>query len=168
MQSTLKRILLIASATLLSACADYDFKINDNVIYTPPKPLKNIGVGDDGLRSCIQQTVQDKVISKVEQLTELGCTNAGVKQLAGLERFYKLEVLILNDNSITDLSLLNELSQLTHISFANNDIGSVERLSDLSYLKEVNLSGNDNLNCASTKVLVEVVDKVILPEHCTG
>jgi|TARA_B110000238_G_C15941321_1_gene359097 Leucine-rich repeat (LRR) protein len=168
MYHTLKKLSPIIAAVLLTACADYDIKINDNVVYTPPKLLTKMRVADSALNDCMQQTVKDNKITAIEQLINLACTNAGIKNLAGLERFYKLEVLIMNDNSITDISLLNELSALKTVALANNKITDISRLSDLSYLTKVNLAGNTKLNCETTKVLVDVVDDLSLPEHCTS
>jgi Leucine-rich repeat (LRR) protein len=168
MHHTLKKLSTIITVILLTACADYDIKINDNVVYTPPKLLTKMRVADGALNDCMLQTVKDKKITAVVQLTKLSCTNAGIETLAGLERFYKLEVLIMNDNSIVDISLLNELSALKTVAFANNKITDVSRLSDLSYLKKVNLAGNTKLDCDTTKVLVDVVEDLSLPEHCTS
>lgn len=168
MHHTLKKLSPIITAVLLTACADYDVRINDNVIYTPPKLLTKMHVADAALNDCLQQTVKDQKITAVEQLTKLACTNAGIETLAGLERFYKLEVLVMNDNSISDLSLLNELSALKNVAFANNKVTDVSRLSDLSYLQKVNLAGNTDLDCATSKVLVEVLDELSLPEHCAS
>jgi Leucine-rich repeat (LRR) protein len=168
MYHTLKKLSPIIATVLLTACADYDIKINDNVVYTPPKLLTKMRVAESALNDCMQQTVKDNKITAIEQLINLACTNAGIKNLAGLERFYKLEVLIMNDNSITDISLLNELSALKTVALANNKITDISRLSDLSYLTKVNLAGNTKLNCETTKVLVDVVDDLSLPEHCTS
>ena len=168
MYHTLKKLSPIIATVLLTACADYDIKINDNVVYTPPKLLTKMRVADSALNDCMQQTVKDNKITAIEQLINLACTNAGIKNLAGLERFYKLEVLIMNDNSITDISLLNELSALKTVALANNKITDISRLSDLSYLTKVNLAGNTKLNCETTKVLVDVVDDLSLPEYCTS
>jgi Leucine-rich repeat (LRR) protein len=168
MYHTLKNLSPIITAVLLTACADYDVRINDNVIYTPPKLLTNMRVADTALNDCLQQTVKDQKITAIEQLTTFACTNAGVETLVGLERFYKLEVLIMNDNSISDLSLLNELSALKTVAFANNKITDVSRLSDLNYLQKVNLAGNADLDCATSKVLVEIVGELSLPEHCAS
>ena len=168
MYHTLKKLSPIIATVLLTACADYDIKINDNVVYTPPKLLTKMRVADSALNDCMQQTVKDNKITAIEQLINLACTNAGIKNLAGLERFYKLEVLIMNDNSITDISLLNELSALKTVALANNKITDISRLSDLSYLTKVNLAGNTKLNCDTTNVLVDVIDDLSLPEHCTS
>jgi Leucine-rich repeat (LRR) protein len=168
MHYTLKILSPIIAAILLTACADYDVKINNNVIYTPPKLLTKMRVADRALNDCMQQTVKDMKITAIEQLTNLACTNAGIETLAGLERFYKLEILIMNDNSIADISLLNELSALKTLALANNKITNVSRLSDLSYLQTVNLAGNTKLDCDTTKVLANIVDDLSLPEHCTS
>jgi Leucine-rich repeat (LRR) protein len=167
MHYTLKILSPIIAAILLTACADYDVKINNNVIYTPPKLLTKMGVIDRALNDCMQQTVKDMRITAIEQLTKLSCTNAGIETLAGLGRFYKLETLIMNDNSISDIALLNELSALTTVALANNNITNVSRLSDLSYLQTVNLAGNTKLDCETTTVLATIVGKLNLPKHCT-
>ena len=166
MHYTLKILCLIIASILLTACADYDVKINNNVIYTPPKLLTKMGVADRALNDCMQQIVKDMKITAIEQLTNLACTNAGIETLVGLERFYKLEILMMNDNSIADISLLNELSALKTVALANNKITTVSRLSDLSYLQTVNLAGNTQLDCETTKVLSTIVDNLSLPEHC--
>jgi internalin A len=168
MHYTLKIQSLIIAAILLTGCAGYDVIINNNVIYTPPKLLTKMEVADRALNDCMQQTVKDMKITAIEQLTNLACTNAGIETLAGLERFYKLEVLIMNDNSIADIGLLNELSALKTVALANNKITNVSRLSDLSYLQTVNLAGNSTLDCETTKALAIVVDNLSLPEHCTS
>ena len=89
-QKTTLTLLIFLS---LSACKNYQFSVNDNVLYTPPSLFKNYAISDVNLLACVQQTIQDNAITKAEDLTALNCSSAKISSLNGLHTFYKLKQL---------------------------------------------------------------------------
>ncbi len=68
-------------------------------------------------------------------LTHIETHNAGIRNLTGLEFAIKLEEIRLNDNLLSDLSPLSELSRLRVIEFRNNTISDLSPLADLINLE---------------------------------
>jgi hypothetical protein len=138
-------LLIIAS---LTACKNYAVSLNDNLVYTPLPLLKNFTISDVHLRECITQTIADKHITKAEELTQLNCSNAGIKNLTGLETFYALE----------------------QLNVAENNISSAAPLLHLLRLRVLNIAANNNLACGDVKQLLANFKpedlNAVLPEHC--
>ena len=61
----------------------------------------------------------------------------------GLKYFTNLEWLELNENNISDLSVLSGLTSLKHLYFRNNSVSSLDFVSGLKNLEELNFFGNN-------------------------
>lgn len=158
-------IPFIILITLLSACENYDFKVNDRVVYSPHPLFDDFDLPDPALRACVKQAIQDHVITAVLQLNTLNCSHAGISDLSGLATFTGLSSLKLSSNEIRNLVELGALTSLELLYLDNNQIIDPVPLYDLPALQSLDLSGNPDLQCPRTTGLLRV-EQVVLPEHC--
>lgn len=128
---------------LLSACSSYEFYLNEQAIYTPPKLFTDYHIPDASLEACIKQTIHEKKITQAKGLQMLNCSSAGITSLEGLQIFKALE----------------------RLNLANNSLRSVKGLAQLPQLKELKLDKNPELNCAD-KDLIATAVTLTLPAHC--
>jgi len=154
----------------LASCKNYSVSLNDKVVYTPPSLFTNFAINDERLRTCVEQTIIDKHITKAEELTLLNCSNAGITSLAGLEIFTAIEQLNLNENALTSISQLSNLTQLKVLTLQKNNLTNAEPLLHLLHLVSLDISENKNLNCRDLHQLVSNFHKgdlkAVLPEQC--
>ena len=54
---------LFVTLALLAACSNYDFTLNDRVIYTPDPLFTDYDVPDKGLRECIKEAINYNKVS---------------------------------------------------------------------------------------------------------
>lgn len=154
----------------LSACKNYSLSINDNVVYTPPALFTQFNIADQNLRTCVEQTIADKHISKAEDLKQLNCSNAGITSLGGLEIFTAIEQLNLSENALSSASQLSHLTRLSQLSLRKNNLTSAEPLLHLLHLRVLDIAENKNLGCGDLRQLLSNFHKgeltVTLPEQC--
>ncbi len=165
------RIIGMALLLSLSACSQYDFSVNDNVVYTPKPIVKENAVSDPALKNCLEQTFRDKKHTNISQVTSLRCTHAGIASLAGLERYFALTELDLSDNEIADITPLAGLGKLTLLHLENNHIGNAAPLLSLIKLSDLRIEGNPDAGCEDLYQLRASVrdnaGSALLPEHCS-
>lgn len=160
----------LCTTTLLVACKNYSVSVNENVVYTPAPLFKNFKIADTHLRNCVEQTIIDGHITKVEELKQLNCSHAGIDSLAGLEVFSAIEQLNLSENNLVKISELNKLARLRVLMLRKNHLTSAEPLLHLLHLQELDISENRNLACVDVNQLLANFQKgtlkVNLPEQC--
>ena len=159
------RGLAALSLALLSACENYDYTVNERVVYTTRPLLVDFEVADAALRDCLEQTIADRGISTVSQLTELNCSNAGIADLAGLGQFRGLLYLRLSANAVRNLVELESLQALQELYLDDNRVVDPVPLYRLSELRFVDLSKNPDLQCPEKPGLLRA-ETVVLPRHC--
>ena len=165
-------LFCISSLAILSlgSCKNYSVSLNDNLVYTPPALFTKFTIADERLRTCVEQTIIDKHISKAEDLQQLNCSNAGIVSLAGLETFTAIEQLNLSENALTSVSQLSNLAQLRQLSLRKNNLTHAEPLLHLLHLTLLDVSENKNLSCGDLHQLVSNFHKgeltATLPEQC--
>jgi Leucine-rich repeat (LRR) protein len=150
---------------LVAACGNYDFTINDRVIYTPDPLFTDFDVPDKALRECIKDAINDNMVTSASALSSLNCTDAGIATLAGLATFNELEQLTLSSNNIVDISELVSLTVLQTLYLDNNQVIDPVPLYQLPALQRLDLSDNPGLICPPSGSLLRVAD-VTLPRHC--
>jgi Leucine-rich repeat (LRR) protein len=138
---------------LLPSCKNYSFSVNDKTVYTPAGIFKNYQIADAALADCVAQTIIDLHITRAEDLTRLNCTQAGIKALNGLDKFFALTELNLSENQIQDISSLNKLGRLEVLFIQKNKINQTEPLLNLLHLRQVNLSDNPIRDCDNLQQL---------------
>ena len=142
--------------TLQSRGVSVDFT---NIVVRPEDIAQTVDIPDPNLRDAIQKargktqgaaiTVADIVI-----LVELVARNANISDLTGLERATNLTILWLNaeymeaekrhinSNSVSDLSPLTELTNLTELGLQLNSISDISALAGLTEMEFLDLGGN--------------------------
>lgn len=162
-------VLSLAIASLMS-CKNYSLSVNDNLVYTPPSLLTQFSIADERLRTCVEQTILDKHITKAEDLKQLNCSNAGIASLVGLETFTAIEQLNLSENNLTAVAQLSHLTRLSQLSLRKNNLTSAEPLLHLLHLRVLDVSENKNLACGDLYQLISNFNKgeltATLPEQC--
>ncbi len=154
----------------LGACRSYQVSVNDNVVYTPLPLFDQYEIADAALATCVQQTIEDKKITRANELTRLRCTHAGISDLTGLEKFSALQELDLSDNALRTIAPLARLGKLQWLSLRNNAVQQTAPLLTLIKLEMLDLSGNPDLPCEDMAQLrtaaVDNEGELIAPEHC--
>jgi hypothetical protein len=149
--------LFALSLFSLAGCENFDYTVNDKVVYTPRELFHDFDVADEALRNCLTQTIADNAISAASQLTDLNCSNAGIADLDGLAQFSGLLKLRLSSNAVR--------TSLQELYLDNNRIVDPVPLYKLPALNFVDLSRNLDLQCPASSGLVRV-QTVTLPRHC--
>jgi Leucine-rich repeat (LRR) protein len=161
-------MFMTTALMLLGACAEYQFTVNDRVVYTPEPLFAEYTIDDGALSECVKQTVLDGSITAAPQLTELNCSHAGVSTLLGIEVFSHIERLKLSNNAITDLAPLATLAKLQALHVDDNQIRSVMPLRGLADLKYLNLRGNPSIVCAQLNHFAGIQELTLeRPKHCS-
>lgn len=93
---------------------------------------------DQSLQGCLDALFPDGVY--VDEVKALDCSNRGISDLSGIERFWNLRVLKLAHNKIVDISPLAGLTNLWNLDLYDNqvaDISPLAGLTNLTYLQIV-------------------------------
>jgi Leucine-rich repeat (LRR) protein len=155
---------------LISGCKNYSVSVNDNLVYIPPSIFKDYSIADQRLFDCVQQTIFDKNITRAEDLTTLNCSNAGIRSLQGLEKFFALVDVNLAENQIADITTIGALARLENLKLNDNQIVNPSPLLQLLHIKQLELQGNPTLDCRELKQvvtnLIKTGAKITVPQHC--
>lgn len=165
MTKILSSCILCLSILLAAACGNYDFTVNDRVVYTPDPLFTDFSVPDKALRECLREAINDQKATSASDVSSLSCSDAGIETLAGLSTFTELEHLTLSSNNIVEISELAALTVLQVLYLDNNQIIEAVPLYQLPTLRLVDLSSNPHLLCPTSGSLLRVSD-VTLPSHC--
>jgi len=162
-----KLFLCIPALTALCACADYQFKVNERVVYEPAPLFSGYDIGDAALRDCVAQHIADARITAAAQLEELNCAHAGIADLTGLEIFTGLERLKLSNNAITDAGPLAPLARLNQVYLDGNQLRSIMPLRGLEQLGHLDLQNNPALLCMQLEYFSRQPQLTLeSPAHC--
>jgi Leucine-rich repeat (LRR) protein len=158
-------LFIVPAYFLLCACQGYDVKVNEKIVYAPTPLFRDYTVPDPGLNSCLEQVINDGVITNAQQLTTLDCSFAGIENLDGLSVFNGLTVLRLSANNVRNLVEITKITSLEALYLDDNQIVDPVPLGQLPALRHLDLSGNSALQCPRPGSLAQVTT-VILPKHC--
>ncbi|MCB1676498.1 MAG: hypothetical protein KDI01_09415 [Halioglobus sp.] len=156
---------VVLPAVLLAACANYDFRVNDKVVYTPAPLFQAFDIPDTALRTCVEQAIVDGAIRTARQLRTLNCSDAGIARLDGLAVFDALSSLKLSSNNIRNLVEIGAITTLRALDLQNNQIVDPVPLYGLLELRSLDLSGNPALQCPDSGKFA-LVAQLTLPAHC--
>lgn len=169
----IKYLLLFCALTtnlLIAGCKNYSVSVNENVVYTPPSIFKDYQLADTGLHDCVTQTIYDLRIIKAEDLKRLNCSSAGIKSLAGLDKFFALTELNLADNQLADVAEIGNLGRLEKLILTNNKIKNPAPLLHLLHLTQLELGNNPQMSCADLQQLQNNLTnrklELTLPTQC--
>lgn len=150
---------------VLGACQNYDFTVNDKIVYAPKALFRDYTTPDSGLNDCLQQAINDGAITAAPQLMTLDCSFAGIETLEGLSTFTGLKVLRLSANQVRNLVELSQITTLEAVYLDDNKVIDPVPLYKLSTLRVLDLSGNPSLQCPKPGNLAQVTS-IALPQHC--
>ena len=116
----------------------------DVEITAPPKAL----IPDVNLATAVREALDlasNALITEqtMQRLTRLDASNRGITDLTGLEDATQLEWLNLINNGISDVSPLAKLTQLAQLGLSNNEIKDVSPLAALTQLGVLHLNNNE-------------------------
>ncbi|WP_323816310.1 leucine-rich repeat domain-containing protein [Cellvibrio sp. NN19] len=137
----------LVTSLLTAGCKNYSVSVNENVVYTPPAIFKDFQLADSLLHDCVEQTIYDLHITSAEELTRLNCSNAGIKSLTGLDKFFALKELNLAENQLTDISTIGQLGRLEKLILSKNQIKNPAPLLNLLHIKQLYLDNNPQMTC---------------------
>jgi hypothetical protein len=149
----------------LAACGNYDFTVNEKVVYTPRPLFADFEVPDDALRACLEQAIKDDRVTAASELSALNCSHAGIASLEGLGVFTGISRLKLSSNRIRNLTELARLTVLEELFLDDNQVVDPVPLYELPALYRLDLSGNPDLQCPASGALLRV-EHLELPAHC--
>ena len=127
----------------------------------PPPPPPTVHIQDANLRAVIEDSLSKAsgapiTPSEMASLTRLEAPNSNISDLTGLEFATGLTVLdlgyevvdntIVNSNSISDITPLSGLTNLTRLSLSSNSISDIPSLSSLTNLTWLDLAYNSILD----------------------
>jgi internalin A len=108
------------------------------------------------LHNCdISEIVVDFIV-KLRLLESLVLDRNSIVDISFIEELVNLKKLDLNNNEISDISLVEGLNRLEYLDFGNNTITELYPLENLFRLKELNLSSNKIQDIASLKFLSDL------------
>ena len=109
--------ILACLVACLASCGEYEVKLNENTLYTPPaRPV------DEALAGCL------------EARTELAighCASLGIESLTGVVQYSELLELDLSNNAIRSAAPLADLNGLQRVDLRGNsqlDCGTLARV----------------------------------------
>ena len=110
-------------------------------------PVKIVNIPDPNLRNAIEQVLgkaRGALITgaEMERLIALHATSENITNLTGLENATNLTELRLADNNITDISPLAGLTKLRQLWLDDNSITDISALAGLTNLSELRLMNN--------------------------
>jgi Leucine-rich repeat (LRR) protein len=156
----------------VSSCKNYSVSVNEKVVYTPPSIFKDFQIADQQLFDCVQQTIYDLHITRAEDLTQLNCSNAGIKSLLGLDKFFALKELNLADNKIADIAVIGNMGRLEVLKLSGNQIKNPAPLLHLLHLKNLDMQENPSMVCKDLAQLIANQNKatieILLPGQCVN
>ena len=113
-------------------------------VITPPKPIPGtvVHIPDPNLRAAIAEALGKSpnaqiTVEDMEGLGRLDARERDIQDLTGLQLATNLEWLSLNDNQVSNLSLIAGLINLEWLGFSNNSISDLSPLAGLINLKRV-------------------------------
>ena len=123
--------------------------------------MAEVDIPDPNLRAAIEKALGkvpgDTITAlDMENLIHLNAREAGVMSLTGLEAATNVTGLLLDSNSITDISALSGLTRLTVLSLSGNSISDISALSGLTRLTELYLRSNSISNISALSGLTKL------------
>ena len=119
---------------------------SDQIVVSP----KTVNIPDSNFRNAIEQVLGKArgatiTVSDMQTLAALYATSKNIRKLIGLEHATNLRELGLDNNSVSDISVIAGLPQLSYLNLENNSISDISPLvqnTGLGNGDTVNLKGN--------------------------
>jgi|GEM_PF-2213997 len=122
-----------------------------------------ITFADKNLEEIVREKIQchtgDILQDDVDKITDLGNTEGKhITNLSGIENLTNLTLLNLSNNQISNIEPLKGLTNLTNLNLASNQMSNLEPLKGLTKLISLNLNTNQISNIESLKGLTRLTE----------
>ncbi len=165
MQRCIVHFSICVTLALLAGCTNYDFTVNDTMVYSPKALFSDFDTPDPGLKNCLEQAIIDAKIDEADALKRLNCSHGSIETLQGLETFTGLIQLKLSANKIRNLAPLVGLINLQELYLDDNVVVDPVPLYPLYTLRTLDLDGNAVLQCPQASAFAHL-RSLTLPDHC--
>lgn len=165
MQRCIVHFSICVTLALLAGCTNYDFTVNEKLVYSPKTLFSDFNTPDPGLNNCLEQAIVDAKIDEADALKRLNCSHAGIETLQGLETFTGLIQLKLSANKIRNLAPLVDLIDLQELYLDDNVVVDPVPLYPLSALRTLDMGNNVVLQCPQAAAFAHLTS-LTLPDHC--
>jgi hypothetical protein len=165
MQRCIVQFSICVTLALLAGCTNYDFTVNDTLVYSPKTLFSDFDTPDPGLNNCLEQAIIDAEIDEADALKRLNCSHGGIETLQGLEVFTGLIQLKLSANKIRNLAPLVGLIHLQELYLDDNVVVDPVPLYPLYTMRTLDLAGNAVLQCPQAAEFSHL-RSLTLPDHC--
>ena len=133
-----------------------------NIVRVPlPVPELN-PIVEKAIREKLKKPTGELTKADYEKVTELDLEDNQLTDVTGLENLTQLESLNLHFNQLTDVKGLVKLTQLTKLGLHDNKLTDVKGLEKLTKLEVLALSGNPDLTKSQIDELQKVLPKCII------
>lgn len=162
------RSLLLALAAVLAACGqNYSVSVNDRAIFDPAGRLPTGEVSDADLQGCINFALAQQNVQSAAELSVLSCPGSEIRSLEAITVLEQVRFLDLGNNSISNVTPLEDLPLLSAVNLSNNAITDAGPLFNIENLISLNLQGNDAIPCSQVAVLRERLgENLLAPDGC--
>ena len=109
----------------------------DDVTVTNLEAILSLNLNEQFIRS-----LKAGDFNGLTSLNTLNLSNNSISDISTLENLTSLTELYLSDNSISDISTLSGLTQLTHLDLSSNSITDISALSGMTSMTNLHLSRN--------------------------
>ena len=152
-------VTVTASDGTLTATQDFTVTVEATTTTTPVPDAVNIP--DAALRTKIEQALNkqasDPITSaELKTLTRLEATDANISDLTGIEDATNLTTLLLRGNSISNLSPLSGLTKLTELQLFRNLVSDLSPLAGLTNLTNLRAGNNSISNLSPLSGLTKL------------
>lgn len=135
------------SENFIKTSISMNFNIEDNIVSFKDKNLEKV------VRETLQKESGTIYKSDVLKITYLSAIDDGITDLSGIENLTNLQSLFLGGNPISDLSPLKDIKALSTLNLAGCQIDDVAPLENLDNLQQLYLSDNEIKDISSLKGL---------------
>jgi Leucine-rich repeat (LRR) protein len=125
------------------------------------KKVEEVEISDPYLQTCID----NYNITYVFELQTLVCNYLGISDLTGLENFTELVHLELDNNFISDISEFSQISKLTELHLRNNSITDISPIAVHTNLSILDLEGNSVSSINALQHLAELSTVSLYNNH---
>jgi internalin A len=130
----------ITCCLILSVCIFLNQKIQAQTYVIPDANFKNYLAANIPF---VLNTNQDLIISSAKSYTgTINCSGLNIKDLSGLQFFYKITLLNCFNNQLTSLPSLDSLKQIQYLWAYSNKLTSLPNLNQLVNLQTLNVKDN--------------------------
>lgn len=131
--------------------------------------ISSLTFSDNNLTACVGDNAAQNGWLTVLDVTTLACPSNELTNLSGINQFSELQILNLSNNQISNIQPVSELLLLTQLNLSNNSLEKLQPLFTLNKLTTLDLTGNNDIVCVNLSVLAQELNDttVINPEQCT-